>query len=114
VRVLACGDRNWSDAAKIRERLARLPGDTVIVHGAARGADTLAGLVANRLKLVVEAFPADWERYGRAAGPIRNREMLDTRPDLVIAFHSNLAESKGTRDCVNEAKRRHIPVEVIQ
>jgi len=38
--------------------------------------------------------------------------MLDEKPDLVIAFHPNLAESKGTKDCVNEAKRRGIPVEV--
>lgn len=57
----------------------------------------------------VEDFPADWERNGRAAGPIRNRQMLDGKPDLVIAFPGG----KGTADMVAEAKRRGIAVREV-
>jgi hypothetical protein len=113
VRVLVCGSRDWVDAAAIRARLSKLPNDTVIVHGAAPGADSLAGREAVKLGFVVEAYPAAWGLYGRAAGPIRNRQMLDTSPDLVIAFHYDIASSHGTRDCVLEAKRRGIAVEIL-
>lgn len=54
----------------------------------------------------VERYPADWERYGKRAGPIRNRKMLDQGPDLVVAFGGD----KGTADCVREARRRGIAV----
>jgi hypothetical protein len=114
LRVLVCGDRNWSDAETIRRRLERLPQDTVVVHGGARGADTLAGYTADGLGMVVGVFRAEWPRYGRAAGPLRNRAMLDTHPDLVLAFHDNLDNSKGTKDCVTEARRRGVVTEVIR
>lgn len=59
-------------------------------------------------------IPADWTTYGKAAGPIRNRQMLDLNPDIVIAFHNDITSSKGTKDTVTEAKRRGIPrVEII-
>jgi hypothetical protein len=113
MRVLVCGDRNWTDQVRITSRLAQLGLGHVIVHGAARGADTMAGVAAGNLDLSVDVYPAQWDKFGRSAGPIRNRQMLDTKPDLVIAFHSNIEASKGTKDCVNEARRRGIPVEVI-
>lgn len=113
MRVLVCGDRNWTDRTLIRDRLSQLPTGTVIVQGGARGADRLAEQVADDLGFVVENYPAEWDKYGRSAGPIRNREMLDTRPHLVIAFHDDLSKSKGTKDCVNEARNRNITVEVI-
>lgn len=111
--VLVCGDRFWTDEGKIRERLGKLPAGTTVIHGAQRGADSLAGQVAKGFGLKVRGFPADWTKYGKAAGPIRNREMLDQKPDLVIAFHPNLEGSKGTKDTVTEAWRRGIPVELI-
>lgn len=77
-----------------------------IIHGAAPGADTLAGATAQDLDFLVEAFPADWERHGRDAGPIRNRAMLDTKPDLVIAFKGG----RGTENCVRQAKKLGITV----
>lgn len=113
MKVLVCGSRHWSDAVKIKDRLSKLPPDTLIIEGGAKGADTMAFLVARSLGLKVMDFKADWEKYGKMAGPIRNRQMLDQVPDLVIAFHEDLAKSLGTRDTVNEAKRRGIPVEVI-
>jgi SLOG family YspA-like protein len=113
MKVLVCGDRNWTDINKIRGRLKTLPKDAIVIHGAARGADTLGGVAAKELGFEIQTFPAEWGKHGRAAGPIRNRQMLDQKPDVVIAFHSNLAESRGTKDTVTEAKRRGIPVEII-
>lgn len=68
----------------------------------------MASDVAKELGFIVLPFPADWSRYGRAAGPIRNRQMLDQKPSLVLAFHSDIAHSKGTADTVREAQRRRI------
>lgn len=113
MKVLVCGDRNWNHAGLILDRLGKLPAGAIILEGGANGADTLARHAAERLGFAVMEFPADWDKHGRAAGPIRNRQMLDEKPDLVIAFHSNLAASRGTADTVREAKRRGIPVEVI-
>ena len=113
MRVLVCGGREWTDHTAIMQRLALIgPGNTV-VHGACRGADTLAGAVAHILGMEVEEYPADWSRHGKKAGILRNLQMLDTNPDLVIAFHEHLGESKGTGHTVMEARRRGIPVEVI-
>lgn len=80
----------------------------VIVHGAARGADTIARLVAEDLGLATEAHPADWKKHGKAAGPIRNQEMLDSGIDLVIAFPGG----NGTADMVKRA--RQAGVEVVE
>lgn len=111
-RILVCGDRRWTERGRIYTVLSALRGKSVtIIHGAARGADTLAGDVAGGLGFIVVPVPADWAKYGRAAGPIRNRQMLDMQPDLVIAFHHDLPNSKGTKDCVLEARRRGIPVD---
>lgn len=66
---------------------------SVLIHGAARGADTLARDWAHRNGITAEAYPADWARDGKSAGPLRNLRMLaDGKPDLVIAF----AGGKGT------------------
>ena len=113
MRVLVCGDRNWTNKSKIREELEALHDVELIIHGAARGADTLAGEVAKELNILVIEYPADWHRYGKAAGPHRNREMLDDNPNLVLAFHSHIRLSKGTADTVREARKRGIPTRII-
>jgi ABC-type sugar transport system substrate-binding protein len=112
MRVLICGDRNWTNRARILRALAKLPPGTEVIHGAARGADQIAGEEAQKLGFRVFAFPADWSK-GRAAGPIRNRLMLDQKPDFVLAFHPDIKASKGTADTVREATRRGIKVLVI-
>lgn len=70
----------------------------------------MAGEVATELGCQVEVFPADWKKYGRAAGPIRNNEMLDSDPDVVLAFHDSLETSKGTKHCVEQALKRGMTV----
>ena len=49
-------------------------------------------------------FPAEWDKYGKAAGVLRNQQMLDEGyPDLVVYFHKDLENSKGTKDMVTRA-----------
>ena len=97
------------DEAAVEEALTTVlrRGDTV-VHGGARGADTLAGLVAKRLKLGVEVYQADWKTYGKAAGAIRNQQMLESGVDAVLAFPGG----KGTADMVRRARK--VGVEVLE
>ena len=111
--VLICGDREWQDEEKIRNRVSKLPKGSTIIHGACRGADLIADKVSRKLGFSVHPFHADWKKHGLAAGPIRNREMLDKNPTLVLAFHPDLQRSKGTLDTLIEAAWRGIPVEII-
>lgn len=113
MRVLVCGDRHWCDGHAIMEEIRRF-NPTVLIHGDARGADTLASEAALALEIPIEAYPAQWEKYGRAAGPIRNKQMLDEgKPDLVLAFHADLEKSRGTKNMVNQARKAGIPVRVF-
>lgn len=111
--ILVCGDRNWANRASIAKCLKALPLDTIILHGGARGADSIAGEEASKLGLKVEVFPAEWDKYGPAAGPIRNIKMLDRNPHLVMAFHPDLAKSRGTAHTVREARKRQIKVYLV-
>lgn len=111
--VLVCGSRHWADRQAIYNRLSLLPKNTVIVHGDCRGADQLAGSVAQELGLAVVACPANWEEHGRSAGPIRNRAMLNEfNPELVIAFTQDITQSRGTAHMVRLANERKIATEI--
>lgn len=110
MRVLVCGSRDFHYPALVAMRLAQLPADAIVMHGAARGVDTIAAKIAAGLGLEIEDYPADWKRYGKRAGIERNLDMLDARPDLVIAFWDG--QSRGTAHTIREAEKRGIRVEV--
>ena len=115
IRVLVCGDREWTDYEYIvdvlREIRKEYDGIECVIEGEARGADRLGRRAAEELGIVVMPFPADWKQYGRAAGPIRNRQMLDEGdPHLVLAFHDDLENSRGTKNMVEQALKRNVPV----
>lgn len=112
MRIIVCGSRNWVDYNAITSRLDRLPENAVIVHGGAPGADRLAAMWAELTRHETEEHKADWDRHGKAAGPIRNQEMVDAGADLAIAFRLNGA-SRGTDDCIRRATSAGIPVEVV-
>ena len=103
-RILICGDRNYKDWMQVREYLDTVSRTAIIIHGGARGADSIAGNLAIYLNMKVIKYPADWDKYGRAAGILRNQQMLDEgHPDLVVYFHKDLENSKGTKDMVTRA-----------
>lgn len=114
MRVLVCGSRTWSDRDLIMKELSKLPKDTVIIEGEARGADSLAASVAEELGFAIMRFPADWDRYGKRAGWLRNQQMLtEGNPDRVIAFTDDLQKSIGTNNMVTLSRRAQKPVDVI-
>lgn len=103
MRVLVCGGRDYADRDLLFMALDTLKltrGVIIIISGCARGADTLGIEWAEARGVAVARFPADWEKYRRAAGPIRNQQMLvEGKPDLVIAFPGG----RGTADMVKRA-----------
>lgn len=119
MKILVTGSRNWTDADPIMERLEELPypwesgpygSRHTLLHGDARGADRIAAEIAGEMGWIVEPYPADWQSHGRRAGYLRNVQMLDQAPDLVLAFQRN--GSRGTQHTIDEARKRGIPVEV--
>jgi hypothetical protein len=115
IRVLICGGRQFADAEYLAQALdairQRCGPFAVVIHGAARGADTLAGEWAVARHIPVLAFPAQWDAFKKrgSAGPIRNQQMLtEGKPDLVIAFPG----ARGTAHMVRLA--REAGVEVIE
>lgn len=84
-----------------------LPTDITVIAGAAKGVDTAAIDFAIVNYCPFKEYPADWDKYGRSAGPIRNKQMLDFgKPDLVIAFPGG----KGTEMMIKLAKDKGVPV----
>jgi len=113
-RILVCGSRDWNNFELIRGRLEKFPKDSIVIHGGCRGADIISGMIAKDLGMEVLCFPAEWEKHGRSAGPKRNRRMLEEGvPSLVLAFHNDVASSKGTADMIKRARSKGVPVEVI-
>lgn len=112
MKVIVCGSREWTDRGSIEAVLSKLEADTIVLHGGCRGADALAGEVAEGLGFTVIEFPALWATEGKSAGPRRNVRMLGQRPDRVIAFHEDLDKSKGTKHMVSIARQAGVPVEV--
>ena len=113
LRVLVCGSRNWTDHKSIWRLLNRLRTEATnisVIEGCAQGADYAAHeWIAPGVEIY--HFPADWDRYGKGAGPIRNQQMLDEgKPDFVMAFTEDLANSKGTKDMVSRARRAGLTV----
>ena len=114
MKIIICGDRNWRDYWAIYDVISRLDRSSVIIHGAAAGADTIAGIIGRKLGFEVVSVPAEWGKYGRAAGPIRNKIMLDMEPDLVIAFHSDIRNSKGTKNMLDIAAKKGVKTELYE
>ena len=103
MRVLVCGGRNFDNLGLVTEVLGALHQSTpitAVISGKAPGADTLGEKWAHMNNVPVVPFPADWAKHGRAAGPIRNQQMLDEgKPDMVVAFPGGT----GTRDMCRRA-----------
>ena len=117
MRVLVCGGRDFYDWRLLENTLYELNKEaeqiTDVIHGDASGADRLAGQWANYYSVECHAFPADWKKLGVAAGPIRNKKMLEEgKPELVVAFLR--PDSKGTRNMVDQATKAGVPVKIVE
>jgi predicted Rossmann-fold nucleotide-binding protein len=113
IRVLVCGGRNFENRAMLHATLDYLHADrgcAVVIAGGARGADTLAVEWAKEREVMVEVYMAEWDQFGRKAGPIRNQRMLDEgKPDLVVAFPGG----RGTAGMIALAEKAGVEVAQI-
>lgn len=123
MRVLVCGGRNygytWIDGKKLvdYEQLRKMYdvldeiNITVLITGRARGADRFSELYARRAGIEIEAYPADWNQFGKRAGPIRNAQMLrEGRPGLVVAFPGGV----GTAHMCSIAEKAGVEVKKVE
>jgi len=128
VRILTTGSREFTDYVLVESTIAAVwrehgGAPLLLVHGAARGADTLVARVAASRpdeRSTAEAHPADWDKYRPAdddrknsAGFIRNQEMVDAGAVVCLAFYRSSARNSGTRDCVRRARKAGIPVREV-
>lgn len=115
-KVLVCGGRSYDNRERLFEVLdkalkaATMAGRAfTLVHGGARGADSLSHVWATMRKdnVTVRVHEADWKTHGRAAGPIRNKLMLTSEnPNVIIAFKGG----NGTADMIRQAKKAGVDV----
>ena len=113
MKVLVSGSRYYRDYHKILVVVKSLDID-LLIAGGCRGADTLAVRAAHQCGIRFVEYSADWQRFGKSAGPRRNQQMLDMEnPDLLLVFHEDLARSKGTRDMLHRAIKADIPYKIF-
>jgi|TARA_R110000744_G_scaffold246787_3_gene363200 hypothetical protein len=106
MRILIAGGRNFTDKQFLEEYMSKYLSEvTVVISGTAKGADRLGEKWAQANDVAVERYPAQWSRYGGAAGPIRNQEMLDKgKPDLVVVFKGG----KGSAHMASIARKAKV------
>ena len=111
-KVIVAGSRDFDDYNLLRNTLDELfpKRDIEIVSGNARGADRLGERYADERWLNCMKFPAEWNKYGKGAGPIRNQEMADYA-DILVAFWDY--HSSGTRDMINRATLAGLEIHII-
>jgi len=113
MKVLVTGSRVYQDYDKVKDAILA-SGASIVVHGNAKGADTLAKHVCLAFGLDERRYPANWDLNKKAAGPIRNQQMLDLEHtleepiDLVLAFP--VEGSIGTYDMMRRAEKAGIKV----
>lgn len=123
IRIIVAGTRTFSDYELLENKLNDFISELnqkypdkqiVIITGAAKGADQLGSFYARSHNIPLKEFPADWHTYGRAAGPIRNQQMLDFAlheiPKLIVFWDG---KSRGTKNMIDIARRYNVQTEVL-
>ncbi len=108
MKYIIAGSRDINDYdmfCRIMSQLALHEKATEVVCGMAPGVDLMGKRWAEFWRIPVKEFPADWNTYGKAAGPMRNKQMVDYADALVAIMHK---DSKGTQNCINQAINKPI------
>lgn len=112
MKVVIAGSRDITDYGillkAIKECLFEI---TEVISGRARGVDTLGEKYAEDCGLKLHLFPADWKKYRNAAGPIRNAQMAEVADAVLCVWDG---KSPGTKDMMNQAKKRGLPLYVFK
>ena len=114
---MVTGSRNWPFPHTIHEQLDIALKEAnqlfTLIHGdCPTGADRIASLYASSLDLPQIRYPANWSLHGRAAGPLRNISMIESKPHLVLAFQYN--QSRGTQHAIQLAQQHNIPLRIFK
>jgi hypothetical protein len=116
MKVIISGSRSFNDygfvADKLDHYLSKYNSELEIVHGGAKGVDTLAKNYALERGIKHVPFVADWYNLGLRAGPVRNREMAEYG-DALIAFYDGKTERSGTLDMINAAKEAGLKIRIV-
>lgn len=107
--VTISGSRNYKNLWKIVSVLQTLPKGTMILHGGANGVDKYVDKIARLMGFNVMIFPAEWEKYYKGAGMIRNKIMLE-QSDYLIAFWDGI--SRGTKGIIEIAKKMDMDYDI--
>lgn len=108
MKTIIAGSRNFYDYDKMVETLARVPWKvTQVISGNAKGADQMGEWWAQEREIEVRVFPANWSKYGKAAGHIRNQEMANVG-DALVAFWDG--KSRGTESMIKYALEKGLKV----
>lgn len=119
--IMITGSRDWDDILKVSMELWNAyvelgaSNDTVLISGGCpSGADHIAETLWKDYdqNLALDIHLADWNTYGRFAGPKRNQEMVDLKPDIVLAFPRG--KSVGTRGTIRMAQQAELDVRVFE
>lgn len=110
MKTIVAGTRNFFDVDLIHNTLKKF-NITELVCGMCRGVDKIAYDYCKSKNIAIDMYPAKWEEYGKAAGPIRNKEMSDVA-DCLIAFWDG--KSKGTLNMINRMRKLNKPVHIIE
>lgn len=114
-RIIIAGGRDFQDYRLLRSTMDKLLQNKlrkekiVIICGMAKGADMLGARYAKERGYKIRYFPADWEKYGKCAGPIRNEEMARNADALVVFWDG---ESHGTKNMIETAERYNLAVRI--
>lgn len=106
IRIIVCGGRDYANRDLVTRILMGITEGAILVHGDAPGADTLADEVWHSWGRDTERHPANWAKYGKPAGPMRNREMASLGAYFVLAFPGG----RGAADMIAAAREAGIPV----
>lgn len=112
MKVIIAGSRNFPYGTEVIDQVWKYSGYHIneLVSGGAKGVDSVAIRAAHG-KIPIKTFLPDWEKYGKAAGPIRNREMAEYADALIAIWDG---ESKGTKNMIAEMEKLGKPVFVYK
>jgi len=110
MKLAVVGSRSFSDKTMLTNILDQQQNISCIISGGARGVDTLAEQWARSKNVETKIFLPDWLSYGRAAGPIRNRNIIEAC-DECVAFWDG--ESPGTRSSIELCNKLGKPIKIV-
>ncbi len=114
MKVIVAGSREFENYEMLKNKLDKLlvnQKEIQIVSGGCRGADKLGERYAKEKGYSLKIFKANWDKYGKKAGPLRNRKMAEYANGLVAFYKEG---SKGTKNMIEEARKRNLKIRIIK